>query len=192
MGGSFWQGVKLGAISGAIQGAIQGVATSEQFQNWIAGNGFMSNADAEAQQARLADMKELLPQAKNADETMESVTSATQASESGVAADIAGELNQNIKAFPTGITQKVFLFKEFVGNDNLSSISDMIGVAQNLPTFSFVQTIYHYAFYDQWALFDVTGSSPIQIYGTEYWQFSRYYSRTILEVGGLPSNIRCD
>ena len=50
MGGTFADGARMGAIGGAIGGGLQGVTTSEQFQNWRAGNGFSSNRDVAFQQ----------------------------------------------------------------------------------------------------------------------------------------------
>ncbi len=48
-GGNFGDGARLGAITGGIMGALQGIGSSEQFGNWSARRGFVSNADAAKQ-----------------------------------------------------------------------------------------------------------------------------------------------
>jgi len=50
-GGSFGAGALQGAIGGAEGGAISGFYSTQQFQNWKAGNGFVSNRTLAARQA---------------------------------------------------------------------------------------------------------------------------------------------
>ena len=97
MGGSFWEGAKIGAIAGAITGAVKGVTTSEQFGNWRAGNGFRSDNVVKAEQARAANMKALLPEAQGADEAMSS------ARRGGMASEIATASQSEINTLKTGL-----------------------------------------------------------------------------------------
>jgi hypothetical protein len=89
MGGDFWQGAKLGATVGAISGGVQGIATSEQFGNFMNGNGFRSNASVRAEQIRIANLRDSLTTSKS---ELVSATRTTQAAESGVADMMGAEL----------------------------------------------------------------------------------------------------
>jgi len=53
-GGSFTAGARQGAMGGAAGGGLSAFAQSQQFKNWKAGNGFVSNTNVKMQQPKLA------------------------------------------------------------------------------------------------------------------------------------------